>query len=63
MKVSAIEVREQLEKYAVEKGIKYKFIAAQIGVSESMLCHFRKGRKELGQTKLNMLYDWLNSNV
>jgi len=25
--------------------------------------HFRKGRKELGQAKLNMLYEWLNSNV
>ena len=55
MNVDVSEVRKELEVYVKEKGVKYKYIAEQIGISESMLSHWRKGRKELGKIKLQAL--------
>ncbi|HSH50516.1 MAG TPA: hypothetical protein VK982_02225 [Bacteroidales bacterium] len=45
----------ELEDYCKSNGIKYKHIAEKINVTESMFCHFRKGRKNLGKKKLELL--------
>ncbi|CAK7015380.1 hypothetical protein [Tissierella sp.] len=53
--VDVNSLREQLQEFVKVNGIKYKYIAEQINISESLLCHWRKGRKELSQDKLNQL--------
>ena len=59
MNIDVDLVRDNLEVYVKEKGVKYKYIAEQIGISESMLCHWRKGRKELGEIKLQALNKYI----
>lgn len=48
-------LKQELQEYVQEKGIKYKYIAEQIEVSESMLSHFRAGRKNLSSDKIRRL--------
>lgn len=57
--MDANEVRRKLEVYVKKNGVKYKYIANQIKISESMLSHWRKGRKELGAKKLEALNEYL----
>lgn len=48
-------LRQKLEVFCKSNGIKYKYIAEQIKTSESMLCHWRKGRKNLSNNQLEQL--------
>ena len=48
-------LNQELEVFCKSNGIKYKYIAEQINTSESMLCHWRKGRKNLSKGKLDKL--------
>ncbi|WP_160197118.1 helix-turn-helix domain-containing protein [Senegalia massiliensis] len=52
-------VRERLIETVKSKGIKYDFIAKQIGVGRSMLSQFKNGKKDLSEEKLNRLIDYL----
>lgn len=55
-----VNLRELLQEYVQEKGIKYKYIATQLNISESMLSHWRYGRKELSKDKLKQLQQIIN---
>lgn len=48
-------LRLQLQNFVKANGIKYKYIAKQLDVSESMLSHWRYGRKRLSTSKLGQL--------
>ena len=52
-------VRNLLEQYVNDNGVKYNFIAQKIGISKSMLSYWRKGQKELGKEKLYALYKYV----
>jgi DNA-binding transcriptional regulator YiaG len=56
-------LKEELEVYCKFNGIKYKYIAEQIHTSESMLCHWRKGRKNLSSRQLEQLKILLGATV
>ena len=56
-------LKKELESYCNRNGIKYKYIAEQIQTSESMLCHWRKGRKNLQDKQLQQLKNLLGANV
>ncbi|WP_313232349.1 helix-turn-helix domain-containing protein [Tissierella praeacuta] len=56
-------LREQLQEFVKSNGIKYKYIAEQLNISESMLCHWRKGRKELSRNTLEQLKILLGATV
>lgn len=57
-----VNLREQLQEYVQEKGIKYKYIAKQINISESMLSHWRAGRKNLSESNLKQLEQIIKNN-
>ncbi|UYZ34173.1 helix-turn-helix transcriptional regulator [Clostridium beijerinckii] len=50
-------IRNDLKKYLEDNGIKNKFIAKQIGLSESMVSYFLNGKKRLSSTSLNLIYN------
>lgn len=56
-------LKQELEIYCNKNGIKFKYIAEQINVSESMLCHWRKGRKNLQREQLERLKIILGADV
>jgi len=49
------EVLEQLKQYVKTHGIKYRWIADQLNISESYFCNCRSGRRELARNKLSKL--------
>ncbi|MBU5311046.1 helix-turn-helix transcriptional regulator [Tissierella carlieri] len=57
-----VNLRELLQEYVQEKGIKYKYIAKEINVSESMLSHWRAGRKKLSESNLRLLEQIIKNN-
>lgn len=57
------KLKQELEVFCKSNGIKYKYIADQIQTSESMLCHWRKGRKNLQDKQLQQLKNLLGANV
>ncbi len=54
------EVRKQFEEYIKVNGIKVRFIAKKIGLSESTLSHWRKRRRNLSMEHLQALLDIMN---
>ncbi|NRT88893.1 helix-turn-helix domain-containing protein [Clostridium beijerinckii] len=50
-------IRNDLKKYLEDNGIKNKFIAKQIGLSESMISYFLNGKKRLSSNSLNLIYN------
>jgi transcriptional regulator with XRE-family HTH domain len=54
--------RELLENYIKAKGVKVRWIAKQIGLSESTLSHWRKGRRNISTKHLQALVDIINKN-
>lgn len=52
-------LREKLEKYITESGIKQKFIASKINVDTSVLCRFLKGERSMHIQNLNELEKFL----
>lgn len=56
------EVREQFENYIKVKGVKVRWIAKQIGLSESTLSHWRKGRRDISTKHLQALEEIINKN-
>lgn len=53
--MDARKLKKELDLYVKKNGIKYRYIAKEIGISESMLCHYRKGRRNLAQEQLQQL--------
>ncbi|MBE6066187.1 MAG: helix-turn-helix transcriptional regulator [Clostridium lundense] len=52
--------RQKLIQYTESKGIKYNYIAKQLKVSPSLICHWIKGRRALREDllkKLNLIID------
>ena len=60
LKMVNVNLKEQLQKFVKANGIKYKYIAKETNVSESMLSHWRAGRKELSKDKLKQLQQIIN---
>jgi len=56
------EVRQQFENYILIHGVKVRWIAKQIGLSESTLSHWRKGRRNISTKHLQALVDIINKN-
>ena len=56
-------LKQELEVFCKSNGIKYKYIAEKINTSESMLCHWRKGRKNLQSNQLKQLKNLIGANV
>ena len=56
-------LKQELEMYCKTNGIKYKHIAEQINISESMLCHWRKDRKNIPQGQLEQLQKFIGAQV
>lgn len=48
-------IREDLKKYLEDNGIKNKFIANKIGLSESMISYFLNGKKRLSSASLDLI--------
>ena len=48
-------LKQQLEFYVKQNGIKYRYIAQQINVDESAFCNWRKDRRNLTQQQLQQL--------
>ena len=48
-------LKQELEQYVKSNGIKYRYIAQQINVNESVLCNWRKDRRNLTQQQLQEL--------
>lgn len=55
-------LKQELQEYVQARGIKYKYIAQKIEVSESMLSHFKAGRKNLSTDKLMRLQQIIKNN-
>ena len=55
-------LRSELQKYLHKYESTNKFIASKINVSASLLSHFLKGRRNLGQDNMKKLKTYLNSN-
>lgn len=55
-------LRVRLNDYITRSGIKAKFVANKIGVQESVLCHFRKGLKDLYPENLKALKQLLEKS-
>ncbi len=54
------EVRQKFEIYIKINGVKARFISKQIGLSESTLSHWRKGRRDISTKHLQALIDIIN---
>ncbi len=54
-------IRKDLKQYLEDNGIKNKFIAKQINLSESMISYFLNGKKELSSNKLILISDIIYS--
>ncbi|AQS04012.1 helix-turn-helix domain-containing protein [Clostridium beijerinckii] len=48
-------IREDLKNYLKENGIKSKFIAQKIGLSEGMISYFINGKKRLSSANLILI--------
>lgn len=55
-------IRNDLKQYLEDNGIKNKFIAKQIGLSESMISYFLNGKKRLSSTSLNLISNIIYKN-
>lgn len=54
-------IREELEEYINERGVKKTHIARAIDVSPNTVGLFLKGLRELSQPKLEIIYNIINS--
>lgn len=52
-------IRQQMKDYLVRNGVMAKHIASHIGVSDSMISLFKKGKKNLGKEKTEKLITFL----
>jgi predicted transcriptional regulator len=50
-------IRNDLKNYLKDNGIKNKFIAQKIGLSEGMISYFINGKKNLSSNRLNSISD------
>lgn len=50
-------IRNDLKNYLKDNGIKSKFIAQKIGLSEGMISYFINGKKNLSTKHLNSIYN------
>lgn len=53
------EIRQMLNTYIAETGVKAKFIADKLGVHESVISVFRKGKRDLYPETLNAIENFL----
>ncbi len=54
------ELREKFTNYIEKNGIKVRFIANLLGLSESTLSHWRKGRRDISIKHIEKLLDIIN---
>lgn len=50
-------IRRDLNNYLQDNGIKSKFIASKIGISESMMSYFLNNKKSLSVNNLQKIYN------
>lgn len=53
-------VRQKLEKYINDNGVKNRHIAMQIGVSDTLVSYFLKGKQNLSLEKIDILQKYLD---
>lgn len=53
--LSCEDVSKRLNEFLKEYGVKNKHIAEKAGLSETTICLFRKGERELSQDKLRII--------
>lgn len=54
-----VKARELLEKYLFDKGIKARYISSKLKIDETIISHFRHGRKDLQEKELFRLITYL----
>lgn len=54
-------IREDLKNYLKDNGIKSKFIAKKIGLSEGMISYFINGKKRLSSNNLILISEIIYS--
>jgi hypothetical protein len=52
-------LRESLESYIKETGVKVRFLSKKVNICETIICHFRKGRMQLPDHQFNSLLNYL----
>lgn len=57
------ELRKKFEQYIKSNGIKVRFIANVLNVSESLLSHWRKKRRNLSKVNFQKLQNYINSRI
>lgn len=56
---SQVKARELLERYLCDKGIKARYISVKLNIDETIISHFRHGRKDLQEHELIKLIKYL----
>ena len=57
-----LKARELLEQYLYDKGIKARYISKKLNIDETIISHFRHGRKDLQEHELVRLIKYLTQN-
>lgn len=52
-------LRESLESYLKDSGVKVRFLSKKVNICETIICHFRKGRMQLPDKQYNSLLSYL----
>ncbi|MFL0194432.1 helix-turn-helix domain-containing protein [Clostridium sp. WILCCON 0269] len=56
-------VKERLKNYLRERGVRNNFIAEKVGLSDTTICLFLKGKRLLSDKKLKLIEDLINKTV
>lgn len=63
MTLNQEECRELLEVYLQNTGIKVRYLCKRLGLDETIISHFRHGRKELYESDLQKLTSYLQNHL
>ena len=61
--INSKKILEELNEYVQARGIKFRWIAEQIGITESSLSHSRSGDRNLGKETLLKIQKLIRSNL
>lgn len=54
-------IRKLLKQYCKEKGVKYIYIANQLKLSKSTICHFTKNDRDMRKNNFNKVVAFLKN--
>lgn len=52
-------VRKLLKQYCIEKGVKYVYVAEQLKLSKSTICHFTKNDRDMRKKNFDKVVGFL----